>query len=291
MIGFDHRSWKNRARIGEASSEMITRRRFSTALGGAMLASSPLAAETRQEKGARLVREAFDAIGGQSFLDIRTQVRSGRAYSFYNRQVRGQAPVTIYDKFEDLPPDAAQDWLPISRREVYTRKGDYYALFLNGQGYEVTYRGAVPQPEDYMVRYRLATRRDIFYFMRYRMDEPGLYFYYLGTEIVDNVPSEAIDIVDDQGEAITLYVRKSDGLPLQQTYLRRDPKTRIPYEEKSVFGRYRAVGDAMLPWIIRRERDGDRVFELYAQSYEANVPLTASLFALPSDLPLLPPDP
>lgn len=270
---------------------MITRRSFGASCGGAVLAASPLVAETRQEKGARLVREAFDAIGGQNFLDIRTQVRSGRAYSFYNRQVRGQAPITIYDKFEDIPPDPAPDWLPISRREVYSRKGDYYALFLNGHGYEVTYRGAVPQPEDYMARYRLATRRDIFYFMRYRMDEPGLYFYYLGTEIVDNVPSEAVDIVDDQGEAITLYIRKSDGLPLQQTYLRRDPKTRIPYEEKSVYGRYRAVGETLLPWIIRRERDGERVFELYAHSYEANVPLAASIFSLPNDLPLLPPDP
>ena len=90
-----------------------------------------------------------------------------------------------------------------------------------------------------MERYRQASRRDIFYFMRYRMDEPGLYYYYRGTEIVDNVPSESVDIVDSEGETITLFLRKSDGLPLQQRYLRRDRKTQIPYEEKSVFGRYK----------------------------------------------------
>ena len=270
---------------------MITRRSFGIACGTAAWNALPLHAETRQEKGERLVRDAFESIGGQSFLDIRTQVRSGRAYSFYNRQVRGQAEITIYDRFDDMRPDVGDEWLPLQRREVYTRKGDYYALFLNGQGYEVTYRGAVPQPEDYMERYRQASRRDIFYFMRYRLDEPGLYYYYQGTEIVDNVPSEAVDIVDDEGETITLFLRKSDGLPLQQRYLRRDRQTQIPYEEKSVFGRYKQVGDTLLPWVIRRERDEEKVFELYAQSYETNRPLSASIFAIPSDVPRLPPNP
>ncbi|MDE0123611.1 MAG: hypothetical protein OXN97_03440 [Bryobacterales bacterium] len=265
----------------------MTRRVFTTALaGGAMLR-----AETRQEKAERLVREALEGIGGQKFLEIQTQVRSGRAYSFYNRQVRGMARITIYDRFDRVDPDAGDDWLPLRRREVYTEKGDYYALFLNGEGYEVTYRGAVPQPEDYMQRYRLASRRDIFYFLRYRMDEPGLYYYYNGIEIVDNVPCHSLDIVDAEGEAITLFVRQSDGLPVQQLYLRRDPKTRIPYQEKSVFGRYRPAGEALLPWIIRRERDDERVFELYAQSFEVNRPLKAAVFALPDGLPLLPPNP
>ena len=235
---------------------MITRRRFSIACAGA----ATLRAETRQEKAKRLVREAFEAIGGQEFLKIQTQVRAGRAYSFYNRQVRGQSRITIFDRFDRMDPEAGEDWLPLRRREVYTEKGDYYTLFLNGTGYEVTYRGAVPQPEDYMARYRLASRRDIFYFMRYRMDEPGLYYYYNGTEIVDNVPCDSLDIVDAEGEAITLYIRQSDGLPVQQRYLRRDRKTRIPYEEKSVFGRYRPIGDILLPWIIRREtRRGTRL--------------------------------
>ncbi len=250
-----------------------------------------LRAETRQEHAERLVREAFEAVGGQEFLDIRTQVRAGRAYSFYNRQVRGQARITIYDRFDRLDSEAGENWLPLRRREVYTEKGDYYALFLNGQGYEVTYRGAVPQPEDYMQRYRLASRRDIFYFMRYRMNEPGLYYYYNGAEVIDNIPSHSVDIVDGEGETVTLHLRQSDGLPLRQRYLRRDRKSRIPYEELSVFGRYRPIGKVLLPWIIRRERDGDRVFELYAQSFQVNAPLGDELFTLPSNLPLLPPNP
>ena len=97
------------------------------------------------------------------------------------------------------------------------------------------------------------------------------------------MPADALDIVDAEGEAVTLYLRQSDRLPLQQEYLRRDPKTRIPYEERSVFGRYKPVGGALLPWIIRRERDGDKIFELYADSYQVNVALSADLFTVPND--------
>ncbi len=269
---------------------VITRRAF-CAISATAAVSAETRAETRQERARRLVREALDAVGGQQFLDIQTQVRAGRAYSFYNRQVRGQARITIYDRFDPMDPGADGTWLPLRRREVYTEKGDYYALFLNGDGFEVTYRGAVPQPEDYMERYRLSSRRDIFFFMRYRMDEDGLYYYYKGTEIIDNVPTDALDIVDAEGEAISVNLRQSDGLPVQQRYLRRDPKTRIPFEEKSVFGRYRPVGETLLPWIVRRERDDERVFELYAQSYQIDQPLSDDLFQLPKDLPLLPPNP
>ncbi len=270
-----------------AGGARLTRRTF--ALGSAGAAA--LAAETRQEKAKRLLDESFATVGGQQFLDIKTQVRAGRAYSFYNRQVRGSARITVYDRFEDMQAAPDEGWLPLKRREVYTEKGDYFALFLNGAGFEVTYRGTAPQPADYMRRYRQASRRDIFYFMRYRMREPGLYYYYKGAEIIDNVPADALDIVDAEGEAVTLYLRQSDRLPLQQEYLRRDPKTRIPYEERSVFGRYKPVGGALLPWIIRRERDGDKIFELYADSYQVNVALSADLFTVPNDLPMLPPNP
>ncbi len=267
---------------------MVTRRELSIGLLGAPAA---LLGQSRQEEGARLVREAFDSVGGERFLAIQTQVRSGRAYSFYNRQVRGTARITIYDRFDAMREDAKPEWLPLKRREVYTEKGDYYALFLNGTGYEVTYRGVVPEPDDFMERYRQESRRDMFYFFRYRRDEAGLYYYHQGTEIIDNVPCDAVDIVDAAGDAITLYLRKSDGLPVQQQYLRRDRKTRIPYEEKSVFGRYKPVGDCLLPWVIRRERDGEKVFELYSDSYEVNRPLSGSVFSLPNDLPMLPPAP
>lgn len=271
----------------------ITRRKavaLATAGAGAFLAGPRGLAQTRQERGRQIVDDALAKLGGDSFLAIRNVIATGRAYSFYNAQVRGLARVTMYDRFEEMLPNVDSEWLPVSRREVYTEKGDYYSIFLNGKGWEVTYLGARPLPGDVMERYRIAVRRDFFYFLRYRMNEEGLYFYHAGTEIIDNEPTEAVQITDAEGELVTIYFRRSDGLPHQQLYLRRDLKTRVPYEEKTIWSKYRKSGDALLPWNIRREREGERIFEQYASEVVVNRPLGNEIFALPSGVPMLDPD-
>ena len=271
------------------NQEEMTRRRLLKTGALAAVFAGGAKAQTRQERGRQLVEEALAALGGDSFLNIRNQVTHGRAYSFYNAAVRGFARITVYERFEPMQPDADRNWLPVSRREVYTEKGDYYALFLNGEGWEVTFRGARPQPLDLMQRYRLGTRRDFFYFLRYRLNEPGLYYYHVGSEVVDNMPTEAVQITDAEGEQITIYFKRSDGLPYQALYLRRDPQTRVPFEEKSIWSKYRPFEQTVLPWNIRRERDGVKIFEQFASSVVINQDLDPSLFSLPMKVPVLPP--
>ncbi len=251
-----------------------------------------LTGQTAQEKGRQYVEDALDAMGGQNFLDIRTQVATGRAYSFYNASVRGLARVTVYERFDPMQPNMPADWLPVSRREVYTEKGDYFSLFLNGKGWEVTFQGARPLPLDLAERYRLSVRRDFFYFLRYRRNENGLYFYNPGMEIVDNTPTNKVEISDAEGETITVYLRQSDGLPHTGVYTRRDPKTRIPFEEKSIWSKFREVETrAIIPWNIRKERDGEVIFEQFAGEMTVNSDIKPEIFQLPKDAKLLDADP
>ena len=268
-----------------------TRRRVIALAPAAFALCQVLKAESRQERGRRLLEECIEALGGERFLQIRDVVRSGRAYAFYRANVRGLARITIYENFGPLKDDPEPDWLPVSRREVYTEKGDYYNLFEHGQGWEVTFRGARPLPKERMIRYRESTLRDIFYFLRYRFDEPDMYYYLRGTEIIDNVPTDAIDVTDSLGEGVTYFLRQSDRLPVQQVYQRRDPKTRIPSEEKSAFSKYREVSGVILPWNVRREVDGEKAFELFGRTAEVNPRLDPSTCSLDKRLTLLPESP
>ena len=255
------------------------------------LTNGLLQAQTRQEQGKLLVEQALSALGGDAFLQIRDRVQNGRAYSFYQENLRGMGVITIYERFDPLPEDAGPDWLPVSRREVYTEEGDYYSLFQNGRGWEVTYRGARPLPQERLALYRESTRRNFFYFLRYRLQEPDLYFYYQGIEIIDNVPTDAVDIADSAGDMVTVYFRRSDHLPVQQVYTRRDPKTRVPYEEKSIYSKYRSIGAVTIPWNIRNERDGEKIFEFFGASAEINQDLGDDLFSLQQEVPVLPENP
>jgi hypothetical protein len=274
----------------------LTRRQILAAPATLLGAAATARAQTRQEKGRLLLEQTLAALGGDRFLNSRDIVRRGRAYSFYRRDLRGLAKMTVYDRYDALPGHPAAeppdpDWLPVSRREVYTEKGDYYSLFRNGQGWEVTFRGARPLDPERMMRYRESVRRDIFYFLRYRLDEPGMYFYHRGSEIMDNTPTDAVEVTDSNSDAMTFFLRRSDHLPVQQIYLRRDPKTRVPFEEKTIYSKFRSVSGLTLPWNIRREVDGERRLELYSATVEVDPKIKPSIYALHKKLTLLPPLP
>ncbi len=88
-----------------------------------------------------------------------------------------------------------------------------------------------------------------------------------------------------------LPVVVSDHLPVYQLYIRRDPKTRIPYEEKSVFGKYREVDGVLIPWNIQRFRDDHKIFEMFGRRAQINGKVNAKAFDLDKRLPILPPSP
>ena len=270
----------------------VTRWIIAAMVGIFLLCFAPpenLSAQGRQEKARLLLDKCLESVGGEAFLRMRTLKQTGRAYSFYRKDLSGLAVITIFNEYG--PPEENEDpnWLPVSRREVYTQKGDYYTLFQNGKGWEVTYLGARPLPEDQVQRYRISTRRDIFHILRYRLDEPGMYFYYAGTEVVSNVPTHAIEITDSEGEKVTVYLRMSDNLPIQQDYLRRDPKTRIPFEEKWIYSKYRLVGGVKVPWNVQHVRDEERIFELFGRTGEIDGKVPGDTFRLRNGAKILSP--
>jgi hypothetical protein len=269
----------------------LGRREFLGVLPFAFATAPAVAAESRQERARRLLEECRRQLGGERFLKVRDVKQTGRAYSFYRQNVRGLAVITIYDRYAPMKESAEPGWLPVSRREVYTEKGDYYSLYQNGQGWEVTFRGARPLPPERIKRYQDSTQLDIFYFLRYRFEEPGMYLYHKGTEIIDNTPTDAIDVTDSDGNGVTYYLRQSDRMPVQQVYESRDPKTKIPSEEKTVYSKYRDVKGVQLPWNVRREIDGEKTFELFGRTAEINPRIDSSLYSLDTRLTLLPEGP
>jgi hypothetical protein len=76
---------------------------------------------------------------------------------------------------------------------------------------------------------------------------------------------------------------------MRQKFYRRDPLTRERHEEVTIFSKYRDIGGVQWPFAIQRERDGDKVFELYSDSVEMNKNLPDSDFQLPSDIKKLKP--
>jgi hypothetical protein len=155
----------------------------------------------------------------------------------------------------------------------------------DGQGWEVTFRGARPLAADRVSRYRDTTRHNIFYILRNRLKESGLIIESRGADVVANTPVEIVDITDANNETTTVYFHKSTKLPVRQSFFRRDAKTRERDEELTIFSKYRDIGGGVQwPFVVQRERNGEKIFEMYAETVTMNQGLPDPIFELPANM-------
>ncbi|MFN3326808.1 MAG: hypothetical protein ACK5AZ_25225 [Bryobacteraceae bacterium] len=255
----------------------------------ACVVGSPLAAETNEERGKRIVFEALEALGGAAFVDMRDRVESGRAYSFYRERLSGLSRATIYTRYLTPPDPHDPNQVFVRERQSFGKNEDSSVLFLEtGEAWEITYRGAKSLPQATIDRFRESTLRNIFYILKNRLNEPGLIIESKGTEVFQNQPVEIVDITDSENRRNTIYFHRTTKLPVRQVFDRRDPQTRIRSEEVMLFSKYRDVGGGVLwPFVMRRERDGQRVFEIFSDSVEINQDLTDDLFTLTDKIKIL----
>ncbi|MGI8990318.1 MAG: hypothetical protein ACR2I2_12170 [Bryobacteraceae bacterium] len=259
-----------------------------------LLAASALMAgfargETSQDRGKNIIDRAIAALGGPNFLAMQDRVEMGRLYSFYREELSGLSIARIYTRYVPAPRPPTPGFFGIQERESFgKKKEDSAILFTDGNGYDLTYRGVRPLADALVERYKVSTLHNIFYILRQRLGEPGLQFDSKGRDVVENQPVEILEVVDRENRSVTVYLNSDTFLPAKQRFYRRDPVTKDRVEEITRFSKYRDVGNGVMwPFDLQRERDGEKIFELYADSVTNGNHLKDSLFVLPSGMKIL----
>jgi hypothetical protein len=180
--------------------------------------------------------------------------------------------------------------LAVREHEYFGKKEETGVLFTNDEAWEVTFRGARPLPAERFARYKETTLRSVLYILRVRLKEPGMIFESRGTDVWSNRPVEIVDIIDGQNRTTTVYFDQTYKYPLRQVFFRRDPATKLKDEEVTEFSKYREVDGIQWPLAIRRDRNSEKIFEIFSESVEFNKPLPANVFALPGGIKLLKPE-
>jgi hypothetical protein len=249
-----------------------------------MLCAGAASAQTRQEKGRKVVDEALEALGGERFRSMQDRVEAGRAYSFYRERLSGLSVAKVYTRYLTPAPGVPS----VRERQSFGKDEDSAVLFTERDAWEVTFRGARPLPDPVRDRYRDSTLRNILYILHQRLAEPGLIFESKGSEVLDNQPVEIVDITDSDNRSVTVYFHKSTKMPVRQVFFRRDPLTKERIEEVSLFAKYRDVGGGVQwPFNILRQRNGEKIYEIFSESVTINQGLTDALFTLPSTMKIL----
>ena len=254
------------------------------ALAVTMIAAS---AETNQERGKRIVDEAVAALGGDNFLRMQDRIESGRAYSFYREELNGLSIAKIYTRYLIRPEPPVPGFVGVREREAFGKKENSAVILADGEGYDISFRGARPLTDERLERFKESTLRNVFYILRQRLGEPGLIMDFRGSDVVENQSVDIVDITDADNRVVTVYFGHVTHLPAKQVTYRRDPQTKDRVEEVTRYSKYRDVGGVMWPYDIQRERDGEKIYQMYSDSVVINKDLTDNLFTLPADMKIL----
>ncbi|MGA2716499.1 MAG: hypothetical protein ABSG41_25675 [Bryobacteraceae bacterium] len=258
----------------------MTRRTFTLSL-----VAGKLAAETAKDRGKRLIEKTIAALGGSAFRTMKTRTEIGRAYSFYRERLSGLSVARIYTKY--LEPDGKAGIYEL-QRQVLGKKQEEAVIFTTNEAYDVTYRGAQPLPDAQVKQFHETTLHDIFYILRERLDEPGLEFEGAGADVIENQPVEAIDIYDSENRNIRVWVNSDTFLPTRQRFYRWDPVINDRREEVTRYAKYRDAGNGVMwPHAIERERDTEKIFQLFSEQVRVNDPLPDTMFELPNGITML----
>ncbi len=257
----------------------------------AFLASSlPLLAQPRPEEGRKLARQALGALGGEAYRRMHHRIERGRAYSFYREQLSGLTRATVTSFYEPTPDPAPASFIGLHERQALGKKLDVVYLYTPQSAHEITYRGARPQAADAHARWKESLLHNVLYILHSRFDESGLSFDAKGSDIYQNQPVDRLEISDPEGRAVLVLLDAHTHLPLRQSWVRRDPRSGLPIEEVTVFAKYRDIGGGVQwPFVIRRERNGERIFEMFSDQVQVNPEVEASDFTLPKNVKMLPP--
>jgi hypothetical protein len=249
---------------------------------GVCFAQASFAQTAAEKRGKEVIDQAIQALGGEKFLRMEDRVETGRAYSFYRDELTGLSIAKIYTRYITLAPSETGEKIGQRERQAFGKAEDTAVLFNDSGGWEINWKGAKELPKDRMERYHDTTLRNVLYIFRQRLREPGMIFELRGSEVFENQPVDLVDITDSQNRVITVYFHKSTHLPIRQVYghVNREDKQRD--EEVTMFARYRDIGGVQWPMQMRRERNGEKIYEIFADSAAVNQNLTDDLFALPT---------
>lgn len=252
-----------------------------------MLAAPAVLAQSRAERGERIVKDSLAALGGEKYLAMGDRTEYGRAYSFYRERLSGLSKTRIMTRYLVRPEPPQAGFFGIRVRQVFGKDEETATVFLeDGKGWDITYRGARPIPDNDMTRFRESQIRNIFYILRMRLGEPGLIIEHQGTDVVDNQAADIVDITDSENRVVTVWFQQSSKFPIQQRAFRGRGAERD--EDFTNFSKYRDVGGGIYwPYTWLRTRNGEKVFELFSESVQINTGLSDVLFTVSADTKIL----
>ena len=196
--------------------------------------------ETAEQRGRHLLNEMVAALGGDAWLHRTDMTVRGRTAAFFRGAPNGS--VIEYSGSRQFPvqgrPDAERIGFITDKSIIFPgKKIDIVQVYVNGNGYEVTFKGTKPLPKDQVADYFRRRNHSIEDVVLNWLHQPGVVVISEGTSMVARRLSEKVTVLTDNNDAVTIDLDATTHLPLRREFKWRNEEFKDWDKDVEEYGR------------------------------------------------------
>ena len=222
----------------------------------------------KNAKQARAVLDAMvQALGGQAWLDQKNVMQAGSIAAFFQGQPNlGTVKVWQFHSWPDHD------------RIEFTAHRDVLQFFVGRTGWEVTYRGKKPLPQDQVDEFLRRRDHSIEVAAKVWMKDPKTILIYEGKRLAARHLADQVTLIAADNEAITIMTDAQTHLPLSRSFQWRDPVYKDKNTDTEEYADYHVIDGFPTPFNVTRSRNGEMVRQFYVTGVEFNRELPADFW-------------
>lgn len=224
-------------------------------------------------KNAKQARDVLDAmvqaLGGQSWLDMKNRTEHGHVAGFFH----GQPDVGTTEILE------FHSWPDKDRIDV-TKHRDYVQFFVGREGWEVTYRGKKAIPEEQVEDYLRRRDHSIETAVKVWLKDPKTILVFEGQHLVERHLADQVTLISADNEAITILTDLQTHLPLRRAFQYRDPTFHDKDTDAEEYDDWHVLGGFPTAMRISRMKNDDMVRQFYVDKVSYNQDLAPDFWSV-----------
>ncbi len=229
----------------------------------AQSASEDAAAKANEQKARAVLAAMVQAMGGDKWLTLKDESFDGRTSGFYQgKPTGGIADYFDYRRFPD------------QERIELGKKRDVVEFFLGKAGWEVTYRGKRPLPQDQVDDFLRRRDHSVETAVRVWLKDPKTIVIFDRQSLVERHLADEVTLISAENDSITIEMDAQTHLPLRRKFKWRDPLYKDLNEEAEEYDDYHMVDGIATAFTLTRLHNGDMTNQryLYRAAYNSNLP-------------------
>jgi hypothetical protein len=235
-------------------------------------APPPVSSQEQDKRGRELLKQMVEALGGDAWLHRTSMLREGHTASFF----RGAPTLNVVDFWDYTRFATGAE--PEAERIEFTKKHDIVQIWTPTNGFEITYKGNKPLPEEQVQDYLRRRSHSLESILETWLKEPDIVVLYEGTTMVERRMAEKVTLLGADNDAVTLELDANTHLPLRRSFQTRNTTFKDIDEDEEQYEDYHLIQGIQTPLSISRYHNGDLANQRFFTKVEYDVPLTPEMF-------------